>query len=806
MKINVLLIIYFLGFSWCAFSQQKLTVLDRAGSEPMPFVKIFPNVGRPFFTNIDGEAFIADSITSINLSFTGYYDTIIQVESQQELTVYMQEITKEFNEVVILPGVNPALRIINNTIANRKYNNPLKNDAFTYKSYSKFIFDMDSAFTRKVMSMPSDTSREMIELIKTQHIFMMESASERAFIPPSRDRENITAYKISGLKNPLFSTFAQSMQSFHFYDNKFTLVMNEYLSPIAFGAPKKYYYILEDTTITGQDTTFMISFRPRPEIKLNCLKGFLFINTNGFAVEKVIAEPANDTSGTTQVTIIQEYKLIDGKKWFPINLKTKAELKGFQMTMRDSINNDTLRGYVIGNGSTYISDIQINPDSLRKRGFNNIALATEVGAGKTTQNEWQAIRKDSLTEKEKRTYVVVDSLSEEFGLNKKINGLMTIFTGKIRLGYFNLPLNRIVDFNFHEGYRIGAGLENSNLLMKNIVVGGYFAYGMRDKDWKYGAYSKFFLNKRLGMSIGLRYQQDVINRGNNVLSSNSWDLRSSSVLTNFFRKFMDRQRLAEVNFTIAPLGNLTMHFLANYQRVEFTRNYRFTDQNNLIYSKLDLAETAFEMKWNIGQRIIVLGDIRLPQPTKFPKIELKVAKGWKNIFNSQADYLRLYVAANEDLSSMRFGKLHLHLEASQTFGDVPLLLKQYTTGTRQDWNTVTVDALETAFPGEFYHDRQAVFISRYSFPIIKTKAKWFAPEFILHHGIGYGDMSNKAAHNMQFWTMDKGFFEGGLVVSGLLNVQFIQLGVGAFYRYGYYSKTNALDNLVPKISIKIAGF
>lgn len=789
----------FLSFQVAA--QRQLLVMDKDETEPMAFVKVFPDNGTPFFTDIDGKATLSEEITSIKLTFAGYRDTTVQIAEQRQIVVYMESRSKEINEIVVLPGVNPALRIINRATENRKKNHPLENDAFTYESYSKFIFDVDTAFLKTIDTIQQNTdSNYMLNLIKKQHLFMMESSSERKFIPPARDRENITAYKASGINNPILSTFAQSMQSFHFYDNQFDLLGKKYFNPIALGGTKRYFFLIEDTTIVGTDTTFMISFRPRPDINVDALRGMLFINTNGFAIEKVIAEPANESDTDFYVKIIQEYRLIDGKKWFPVDLKTKVELRSFNLTIGDH------KGYVEGRGSTYIKNIILNPGGMKKSGFGNIALSTEKDAGEKSDEEWALLRRDTLNERENTTYHVLDSFSKANNFDRKINGLMALASGKVRMGYVSLPLDRIIDFNFYEGYRLGAGLETSDRLMQNIVVGGYFAWGTRDKDWKYGGYSTFHINKRLGMSIHLRYQQDVINRGSNNMTRTGWDITSPTLFNNFYQKFMDRQRLAEMRFTVAPLGNLTMHLIGNYQRIEFTRNYLFTNETGLTIDQLDAAETAFEMKWNIRQRIVVLGDIRMAQPTNYPKIQLKVAKGWAGIAQSSADYMRLFLAVDEDLESLRFGKLNLHLEASQTFGDVPMLFKQYAAGTRQDWNVVTINALETAFPGEFYHDRQASFITRYSFPTIRTKKKWFSPEFTLHHGIGYGDMKDRSQHNMKFWTMDKGLFEGGLIVSGLLNINFMKLGLGAFYRYGQLSDTNALNNIVPKISMRFAGF
>lgn len=797
--ISLILTLIFIS-SFQSFGQRQLLVLDREDSEPMAFVKVFPDTGAPFFTDIDGKAVFAEEVNTLKLSFSGYRDTLVHVEDQWKITVYMDVISKEIDEIVVLPGVNPALRIINKVTENRRKNHPLENDAFTYESYSKFVFDIDTSFFKTIETAEKeDTSDYMLNLIKTQHLFMMESASERKFIPPARDRENITAYKVSGISNPILSTFAQSMQSFHFYDNQFDLFGKKYFNPIALGGTKRYFFLIEDTTIVGTDTTFMISFRPRPDANIDGLKGKLFINTNGFAIEKVIAEPAGISPADTYIKITQEYKLIDGKKWFPVDLKTKVEMRGVKMSVGSN------SGFVEGKGSTYIKNIVINPDDMKKGGFGNIALSTDKKAGEKSDEEWLELRRDTLDDRERKTYHVLDSFSRAQNLDRKFNGLLALTTGRLRMGYVSLPLDRIINFNFHEGYRLGAGLETSDRLMQNIVIGGYFAWGTRDKEWKYGGYSTFHLNKRLGISIDLRYQQDVLHRGANNMTRTGWDITSPTIYTNFFRKFMDRQRLAEITFTAAPLGNLTLHLSGNYQRIEFTRNYLFTNENGTTIDKLDVAETVFEMKWNIRQRIIVLGDIRMPQPTNYPKIQLKIAKGWSGIANASTDYLRLFAAIDEDLESLRFGKLNLHLEASQSFGDVPMVLKQNAIGTRQDWSLVTVNSLETAYPGEFYHDRQAVFITRYTFPSIKSKIKWIAPEFILHHGIGYGDMADKSQHNMKFWTMDKGLFEGGLILSGLLKINFIKIGLSAFYRYGYYSDTNALKNIVPKIHLRIAG-
>mgnify|MGYP006136890863 FL=1 len=232
---NYILLLFSL-LTFHSFGQTRYTVLDTLSNDPMPFVKVIPNVGAPLFTDIDGHVTITDEASAIQLRFQGYRDTLVQLSFVSNATIYMWVNQQLIQEVVAKAGENPAHRIIDLVIANRKKNHPLSDDAFTYTSYSKFIFDVDSSLQQKVKAAPpTDTTLQELSFLKSQHIFILESASERTYIPPARDRENITAYKVSGITHPAFSTFAQSMQSFNFYDNQFDLFGTSYINPIAFG-------------------------------------------------------------------------------------------------------------------------------------------------------------------------------------------------------------------------------------------------------------------------------------------------------------------------------------------------------------------------------------------------------------------------------------------------------------------------------------------------------------------------------------------------------------------------------------------
>lgn len=799
---NILAFAFVTVFVFISNSQRAYFIKDGLSIESIPFVKVRPDVGVPFLADIDGKVVLENSVISIDLRAYGYKDSIVFLSNVIDNIIYISPLLKEIQEVRIVAGENPAHRIIDLAIANRKLNNPLDNDAFRYESYNKFIFDANQDALEAIPENSTDSTLIKIKsFFNEQYLFMMESASTRTFIPPSRDKEEITAYKVSGFNDPMFSTFANELQSFSFYENQFQLMGKTYINPIAFGGTRRYLFSIEDTTIVKQDTTFTIFYRPHKGKNFDGMTGRLYINTNGYAIEKVTASPYEDTTGT-EIIIVQEYELVNEKKWFPSKLSTEISLKGIVLTpkLKDA--------YLQGKGSTYIKNIELNPDGLKKRDFDNVSVTTNDDAGTVKENVWDSLRVYDITEKEERTYEMIDSLSKAEKFDKKLSLMNSLLEGKLPLGYMNLDLTRLMDYNLYEGYRFGVGLETSKKLMKNATFGGYYAWATHDKDTKYGGYSTIHLNRKNGLKINMRYQQDVAERGGISFQKDAFSLNSTSLYRHFFIKNMERQRLGEFAISGNIKSNMKISLIGNYQRIWTTEGYNFYPPGDFNFlppiTEFDLAETSLEFSWNIREKVMQLGNQRISKGTKFPKIKFKATKGWKEWFESEFDYLRFNIEVQQDIAIRGIGIFNWTLSGSQTVGDVPLYLMQVGNGTGRSWNLSVMNTFETMRPSEFYNARQVSLFTRLTLNSIKTKAKWNEPQFAIHNAFGYGDMNQKENHSISFRSSDKGFFETGLILNNVLIMNSYGIGIGAFYRYGSYAETDWKKNIVPKISFSIA--
>ena len=791
---NALLLVVLIACSLSVNSQQLFQIQESGSNEPIPFVKVIPNIGAPFLSDLDGYITLDPNTSFVTLKYSHFEDTTIMLMQVVGNVLYMKYGEQDVEEVVVVAGDNPAHRIMRQVIERRKENHQLKNDAFTYKSYSKFKFDLNPDALVAIPDSTIDSNLiSMRETFTNQHLFMMESTSKRTFIPPYRDKEEIIAYKVSGISDPMFSTFANSFQSFSFYENQFDLFGNQYVNPIARGGINRYLFILEDTTVVNMDTTYTIFYRPKRGKNFSGMTGRLYINTNGYAIEKVIAEPYQDSTGIT-LRIVQEYSFIDGKKWFPTKLTTEVDLKSL------SIDPKVESAYIIGRGSSYIEDVKINPE-INKRGLNdNITVATADGAGELSDEEWEQYRKYEITDKEKQTYHVVDSIGKAMNFDRLLAVLKILTEGKIPLGKnINLDLQRVITFRNYEGYRFGAGLETSQNLMKNLQFGGYFGWGTRDKEWKYGGHATIHLNKKKGIRFDLRYQQDLLERGGISFHEN-FPLISNNLYRQFFISQMDRQRLGELAFSWDIKSNIEFKVIGNYQRLWFTQEYEYS---KLSLNELDVAESGLELTWNILEKSMMIGTRKVSLGKKYPQIRIKAVRGWKGIAESDIDYLRLNTEISHTTRIGTIGKFTWKIAAAKVIGDVPLALTFNGDGTNQSWNVSVPNTFETMSAGDFYTTEQVSLFTRFMFRSIKTKATWNQPRFGFHHAIGFGNFTNRQDHQWTFETMDKGFYEAGFIFEGIYTSNFSSFGLGAFYRYGYYSSSDWKQNIVPKLVLSI---
>jgi len=273
-------LVFLLQFPVALFTQNSTgTVYDAKTKQVLAFVNIVTNNSRVgTATDIDGKFTIysSDKIEFIQLTYVGYEPQIVYIQnSNTPLKVYLEKTTHELEEVVIVAGENPAHRIIKNVVENRDRNNPEKLKSFSYTSYDKMIFTVDTLAIPDSISNPPDSSEiRLRQFIEDKDFFMLETVSERKFLAPDRNHEKVIASKVSGFRDPVFIFLSSQLQSSSFYKEMISIAGKNYVNPISKGSTRKYYFQIEDTTYTASDdTVFVISYRPAINTNFDGLKG-----------------------------------------------------------------------------------------------------------------------------------------------------------------------------------------------------------------------------------------------------------------------------------------------------------------------------------------------------------------------------------------------------------------------------------------------------------------------------------------------------------------------------------------------------
>jgi hypothetical protein len=347
------LTLFFLGIWNPAFGQQTIIrgkVIDIKSKEPLPFVTILFQQNPPngITSDINGNfsLSIKQKVKTLSFAYLGYNPLDISLEnysgSLQNMIVELTAVSKELEEVTVYAGENPAHRIIRKVIENKNQNNPDKLSSYSCTIYNKLF--LDPKMSLYPTAEDSADYKSIAGKLKGAGMLMIESVSNRKFLKPDRIEDKVIATKVSGFQDPSFTFLGTGFQPFAFYNEVITLVNINYVNPISNGSTNNYRFRMKDTLVTGMDTTFIISFEPFPKKNFEALKGVLYINTNNFAIENVIAEPYN--KGLFEFKIQQKYQLVETIHWFPEQLLFEARL-----TKQPFI-------YV---GSSYIKDVVINP-------------------------------------------------------------------------------------------------------------------------------------------------------------------------------------------------------------------------------------------------------------------------------------------------------------------------------------------------------------------------------------------------------------------------------------------------------------
>lgn len=688
------------------------------------------------------------------------------------------------DEVTVKPKENPAHRIINAAVERRDSNSAFRCNSFKYVTYHKMTV------------LPTKVSDSLARL-RDQNLFMSESVSEVYFKKPNYKYEKLVASKTSGLDKPIFNMVFSRFQFQNFYESDYLEIFQvKYVSPISKGATKRYHFQIEDTLLNGTDTTFVISYRPKANVTFKSLKGILYIHADDFAIERIEAEPV-DKNVLLHVPVTQKYRKMENGTWFPSQLTATFKLP------RVAQKGDTLESK--GISTITIKEIEINPP-LRNRDFGIFDVEEQVESKKNSDALLRTYRNDTLTHKELRAYELLDSISATLKIDKRLDLLSSILRGYIPIGPVDIDIASIVNYTYYEGWRFGLGLYTNRKLTNRGRFGGYFAYGLKDKDWKWGAMTEWELYRKRSLLLKLKFYDDIVESGcTQLIGRDELGLLNGEYYRHWIITKFDKSRTLWAKLQMRADKNFTVSVSAAYSQNRTLFNYAFAPAggDGGAEYRYTNAYVRAGLRFSYNETTYKTTNVTMYEGSRFPTAQIQYERGIKGVFGSDFNYNKVNGRIHHLQRYKRLGYSEIAISGGFVDRTLPYSLLFVMPAGYENIGFYGKEQFAAMRPNEFVGDSYVAIFLRHNFG--KMWEGKFSPRIVLCQNIGFCWLRHPGDHlGVTATAMEKGYFETGLMIDNLISARdLLAMGIGFFYRYGAYGLEKQKDNFAIKVSLTV---
>jgi len=813
----------FLFYTSLFFSQSTLTVYRSDNQKPIKGAKVYCNDRLLGQTNEKGIVTFTTKCPKVDVEIDNYIGDEVVVDKVMEIGLDRDNIkANEIQGVVLTNESDPrALAIIDKVFKSFKDNSPNSLDSYSYKSYEKMSFDVDEDsiqdYTRFYNARQDSLSRvanrklpkkekeikdsiegeQMMGVARDSKLFLWERAMQFLYSKKYGEKTNILDNRISGLKNPVYEMLA--LRSNRDKIPREILPENRSL----------YRYFLTDSIeIDGRDN-FVIRFRQvdyKVPVNRRKYNGYLYIDKETYAIKKIESNSKVKTDGT-----ITSVWIPINNKWFlkTENLKIKMGVSEFYTVEKKD--NETAEekkerldkikrfGNYAYMKSDYF-DFQ-TPVDFKASQFNGYTMSVKNADG-SLLNQY---RTDSLTAREKLTYIKVDSLGKKYTLDRKVRVLTSLLRAKFTVGMVDIsPLQ--TRYNKYEGFRPGATFKLNEKFNKYISPDVYLAYGFKDRGFKYGAGVDVRTTLERNSFFRFEYFKDVMASGR--FSQNLWNAKMQinnngmSIQNDKYYKFDGFKFGYEVDLS----NSLTLNVSAKKQNEEAGYPYEFMGMSRKFENFSSLAT----IKFSPNNRNIMTPAGKYTFEQNFPEVFFNYEQGYKSL-GGEFNYSRFDVLYTHQFRTS-LGMTQTRAFGGYYLGKAPIwhmfemggLDGNSNTGILSNFSLTSYLGFATMTAGKYFNDKFAGYYITHRIPwYFKSFGKNTSSFDFIYRGV-IGDMKHPEYHQIEnFSPLNHLYQEVGFEYNNFLSSRF---NLGLFYRVGYYATSNFKDNFGVQLKLKLLEF
>ena len=602
------------------------------------------------------------------------------------------------------------------------------------------------------------------------------STNEKGYFHHASRRSNL--YETIGAKNVsrlLYDIFGDV----DLYNDKNDIMFQTLRGPLSHDASRLYTYFLSSNRVED-GTLYEVVFYPKDMANAG-FAGYLYITTDGnYTLKKAVFSLNNFQSINLVQNVLITHTFDKDNQSIPVR-KKNAFIVG-----------DDIKGGALVNAITRFTPTF--PDSIGKEKFKNKRSSDYLSKGDAF---WDNCRVEPLTESEGQLEPFLETANQTGAFRNAENLAYLFMTNHLIIGgkegLFEWgPVTQTISYNKIEGLRLRAGGNTTLNLNKHFLLGGYAAYGLEDKQFKYRGdliYSFHPKDKSIweypNTFLSFTYVKDLNIPGQDLLTSSR----------DFF--FYSFSHASTQNLSLQKIGKLTFEReMDNQTSFKIGGKYLYENPIGLIqYKEIRNAEMNFSFRYTPREKFFQNRESRMYLQRGSVELNFNHRIGIKGIFLSDYNYHATDFNAYKQFNLPRnTGTLTTLLSAGKIWNRIPYPLLFIPSGNqsylfeREDYNLMNYN--------EFVTDNFVAGNANILFNW--SPVKLFAPRNAIRTSLGarmiYGPLSdnNNPALHPELFAFNQG-------ITPLGNTPYTEVNIGLanifrFFRVEYVRRLTYLDN------------
>jgi hypothetical protein len=440
----------------------------------------------------------------------------------------------------------------------------------------------------------------------------------------------------------------------------------DFISPFNENADNYYIFNVPDTQVQDGKKIFHFVFSPK-HAGQNVFEGDAWVLGKTYQLLKVtlyLGKQAN-INYIDRISIFQEFTPINDSIFF---LKRDKFFADFSMFGKKSLS-------LIGRKSTQYKDIVVNSDSLKNFfAKQNVQEITTTAANVNEKHNWDSLRFEPLSKNEQAIYTTLDKLLVMPKFQKLQNTISFIGSGYKNIGNYEIgPWFNWISSNNWEGTRFRFDLGTNTGFNKHIYLHGYLAYGTKDKKIKGNAEAYWLLSKKPNWTrLHASFTSDI----DNGISSYS-DVSQDNIFSlairkpNISRKFINVKDIRFEAFKEWGKGFSVELFFVHRKFNPLQNLAPLEDFVMKNGEALKNFEIAAKFRFAYLEKFVTSNYFRYSLGSRFPAIEVVVAKGLSKVVSSAYDYVKLSGTVSDYMKISPLGNISYKLYGGKIYGTLP---------------------------------------------------------------------------------------------------------------------------------------